>query len=197
MANTAQTSSNPLLRKGGGNARLVDAVEGAKPSLPVGAFSRPLPGGTSLVIDRGKGGKCSVSHPWKLRKISQSEGTGQFSVQVASINDVTADIDGVSLTENPTISISMTGTEEVYIEITGTMTENEGYVLGGSVSRVEVKTGESLPASDQSDHVYRVRIARVIDGRIEQSAFNNGSAAFANAGNPPDGSAILHLGLGL
>jgi hypothetical protein len=196
MANTAQTSANPLLRKGGGNARLVDAVEGAKPSLPVGAFSRPLPGGTSLVIDRGRGGgKCSVSHPWKPQIIDRGENTVKLRITPAMVGFVMADIDGTDLDDDPTpdITISNDGTVRLYAEITATLLPTaEGYIYGGTVTKAEVKstTGE-VPENDLTG-VYYLHISTFTNGRLTaQLRFTSIGVVFQNSEEPNEANALF------
>lgn len=152
MSNSAQGSSNPLLRKRGTrDGRVIDAIGAASVGQQnVGTFSKPLPGGVSMIVDK-RGRAIRETYPFRC-KIRKADGTVQ--IEQGTIN-------GKSATAY-SVNIAATGTQVIYVRVTPTFTDVEDYITGATFANFTILAASAVPADTATDF-YRT-LATYVDG---------------------------------
>lgn len=174
MSNSAQGSSNPLLRKKNArDGRILDAISASSVSQQnVGTYSKPLPGGMSIVVDKRRA-KSAETHPFRC-KSRQTDGS--VAIEQGTINGKSASAYSVT--------VSNTGTQVIYVAVTPTFTDVEDYITGATFSSFTLAVASSVP-SDTATTFYRL-IATFVDGqKTGQPVRNSLEVAFCGTVSAP------------
>lgn len=174
MSNNAQTPYNPLVRKTGTQqGRALDAIAASGfGQQHVGNFTKPLPGGVSVVSDkRGRG--AIDSHPFKCLRRKDD---GSADIEQGTINGQFA--------ASYNVAVSNIGTVYVYVSVTPTFTDIEDFITGASFSSFNFGSGSSVPA-DSATTFYRA-IATYVNGvKTGQTVRNSLEVAFCGTVSEP------------
>lgn len=167
MSNNAQTPYNPLVRKTGTQqGRALDSIASVGfGQQHVGNFTRPLPGGVSVVSDK-KTRSAIDSHPFKCLRRKDN---GTIDIEQATINGQFA--------SSYNLAISDVGTVYVYVSVTPTFTDIEDFITGASFATFAFGSAASVPA-DTTTTFYRVIATYAAGIKTGQTVRNSLEVAF-------------------
>lgn len=113
------------------------------------------------------GGGADCVYAWQPTLAGTSGTNDLVTLEVGSLSGATVTIGGTDILDNPPpqLSISQTGTQIAYLEVTGTKTKTANdFVTGFTISGATIQVGTSVPASSQT--VRRLELFRWYDGAV-------------------------------
>jgi hypothetical protein len=165
MSNNAQTPYNPLVRKTGTQqGRALDAIAASGfGQQHVGNFTKPLPGGVSVVSDNRGRSSGNVAHPFKGKRRNDE---GIVEIEPGTINGKFA--------TSYQVSVGASGVVYVYAQIIPTFTDIEGYIISWDFENFTIASAATVP-DDTTENFYKplcvytdgVKVAQVVQNSLD------------------------------